>query len=315
MATLRRLAHNNRQHQGSIWLFAILGFLLFSACSRPDRQTVDRLNALSYASHYRDIDSTEAYAQRAYQLSAGYQEGRAEALNNLAFVRIVRMQYAEADSLLAQVTETTDNQIQLLIAYVQQMRLCQRRSHNREFHEFRELADRAMDRILEEGVQLSAYDRRRLLYAETEYAIVNSTYYYYVGLERQSIQALRRIDPNEVQRDTAQYLNYLYNIGAGGILTEGTQQDINQQEFDYLLRCFMIARQGDYPYFAANALEALSEHLMDDDYRRRLIADNLPAMKFINPDGVEDELLPGWLADNALWIFSEYGDVYQIAGA
>ena len=92
MATLRRLAHNNRQHQGSIWLFAILGFLLFSACSRPDRQTVDRLNALSYASHYRDIDSTEAYAQRAYQLSAGYQEGRAEALNNLAFVRIVRMQ-------------------------------------------------------------------------------------------------------------------------------------------------------------------------------------------------------------------------------
>ena len=292
-----------------------MGFLLFSACSRPDRQTVDRLNALSYASHYRDIDSTEAYAQRAYQLSAGYQEGRAEALNNLAFVRIVRMQYAEADSLLAQVTETTDNQIQLLIAYVQQMRLCQRRSHNREFHEFRELADRAMDRILEEGVQLSNYDRRRLLYAETEYAIVNSTYYYYVGLERQSIQALRRIDPNEVQRDTAQYLNYLYNIGAGGILTEGTQQDINQQEFDYLLRCFMIARQGDYPYFAANALEALSEHLMDDDYRRRLIADNLPAMKFINPDGVEDELLPGWLADNALWIFSEYGDVYQIAGA
>jgi signal transduction histidine kinase len=292
-----------------------LGFLLFSACSRPDRQTVDRLNALSYASHYRDIDSTEAYAQRAYQLSAGYQEGRAEALNNLAFVRIVRMQYAEADSLLAQVTETTDNQIQLLIAYVQQMRLCQRRSHNREFHEFRELADRAMDRILEEGMQLSNYDRRRLLYAETEYAIVNSTYYYYVGLERQSIQALRRIDPNEVQRDTAQYLNYLYNIGAGGILTEGTQQDINQQEFDYLLRCFMIARQGDYPYFAANALEALSEHLMDDDYRRRLIADNLPAMKFINPDGVEDELLPGWLADNALWIFSEYGDVYQIAGA
>ena len=296
------------------WLF-IISTILISACSRTDRPIVDKLNSLSYAYHYRNIDSTQALAERAYRLADGYHAGRAEALNNLAFARIVRMEYDEAENLLSEVEDITDNQIQLLIAYVQQMRICQRRSRNREFHEYRELADRAMNRILEERPQLSEHDQRSLLYAETEYAIVNSTYYYYVGLERQSIQALRRIDPNEVQRDTAQYLNYLYNIGAGGIITEGTQQDINQQEFDHLLRCFMLARQGQYPYFAANALEALSEHLMDADDRRRLIDDNLPAMKFINPDDVDDDMLPGWLADNSLWIFSQFGDVYQIAGA
>ena len=60
--------------------------------------------------------------------------------------------------------------------------------------------------------------QRRLRYAETEYAIVNSTYYYYVGLEEQSIAALAAINPEEVQHDTAQWLNYLYNIGAGGII-------------------------------------------------------------------------------------------------
>ena len=284
---------------------------------------MDRLNSQSYAYHYRNIDSTEAYALRAYELSEGYHTGRAEALNNLAFVHIVRMEYDEAERLLNEVVKTTDNQYQLLIAYVQQMRLCQRRSKNREFHEYRELADHALSRIREDlsvpgkrGSGLSqGAESRQLLYAETEYAIVNSTYYYYVGLERQSIQALRRIDPNEVQRDTAQYLNFLYNIGAGGILTEGTQQDINQLEFDHLLRCFMVARQGDYPYFVANALEALSEHLMNADYRRQLIDDNLPAMKFINPDNVEEEYLPGWLAENSLWLFTDYGDVYQIAGA
>ena len=296
------------------WLF-ILSTILLSACSRPDRQAVDKLNTQSYAFHYRNIDSTEAYAQRAYRLSDDYSSGRAEALNNLAFVNIVKMRYLDAERQLSEVISTTDNQMQLLIAYIQMMRLCQRQSKNREFHEFRELANSALNRINEERYTLSPRDASRLLYAETEYAIVNSTYYYYVGLERQSIQALDAIDPNEVQQDTAQYLNYLYNIGAGGIITEGTQQDINQQEFDHLMRCFLLARKGDYPYFAANALEALSEHLMDADSRYQLMTDNMPAMKFLNPEGCEEEHLAGHLAESALAIFIEFGDVYQIAGA
>ena len=127
-------------------LFIILTILL-SACSRPDRQTVDKLNSQSYAYHYRNLDSAEVYARRAGDLSDGYPTGRAEALNNLAFVHIVRMQYDEAEQLLNEAIETSDNQVQQLIAYVQQMRLCQRRSRNREFHEYRELADKAILRI------------------------------------------------------------------------------------------------------------------------------------------------------------------------
>ena len=293
----------------------ILITILISACSHPDRQAVDKLNATSYAYHYRDIDSTEAIAKRAYDLAVDYPAGRAEALNNMAFVNIVRMRYFDAEKQLNQVVETTDNQIQQLIAYVQQMRLCQRRSKNREFHEYRELANRTLSRINEERGQLDERDLKQLLYAETEYAIVNSTYYYYVGLEQQSIAALATIDENEVQKDSAQYLNYLYNIGAGGIITQGTQQEINQQEFDKLIRCFMTARKGGYSFFAGQALEALSEHLMDPEYRTQLTEDNLPAMKFINPVGVDEEMLPGFLAENALNIFERYGDVYQIAGA
>ena len=296
------------------WLF-IVSTILFSACTRPDRQTVDRLNSQSYAYHYRNIDSTQHLAQQAYQMSEGYDAGKAEALNNLAFVHIVKMEYDEADRLLQEVTSVTDNQLQRFIAYVQQMRLCQRRSNNRAFHEYREQADLAMRRINEEREQLSSTEARLLLYGETEYAIVNSTYYYYVGLERQSIDALLSINPSEIQKDTAQFLNYLYNIGAGGILTEGTQREINQQEFDHLMRCFLLARDSNYPYFAANALEALSEHLMDERDRSQLLTDNMPALKFINPDGVEEDMLAGWLAESSLNIFREYGDVYQIAGA
>ena len=296
------------------WLF-ILSLILISACSRPDRDAVDKLNTLSYSSHYRNIDSAQSYALRAYQQSEGYKDGRAEACNNLAFVCIIRMQYDEAERLLEEALETSDNQVERMVAYVQQMRLCQRRSRNREFHEFRELADRALSRINEERGELSPRLQRRLRYAESEYAIVNSTYYYYVGLEKKSIEALYAINPNDIQSDTAQWMNYLYNIGAGGIITQGTQEEINQQEFDRLMRCFLIARQADYPFFAANALEALSEHLMDPESREQLFTDNLPAMKFLNPDDVDDDMLAGWLAENALSIFEQYGDVYQIAGA
>ena len=295
-------------------LFLILTILI-SACSRPDRQAVDKLNSQSYAYHYSNLDSVETIARRAYDLADGYQTGRAEALNNIAFAKLARMQYDEAEQILDDIVKSTDNQIQLLVAHVQQMRLCQRRSRNREFHEYRELADRTIRRIHEEYETLSMRETSQLLYAETEYAIVNSTYYYYVGLEHKSVEALYAINPFEIQRDTAQYLNYLYNIGAGGILTEGTQQMINQQEFEYLMRCFLLARKADAPYFAANALEALSEHLLVPEYRQQLIADNLHAIKFINPDGVDDDMLAGYLAENALYLFEEYGDVYQIAGA
>ena len=130
------------------WLF-ILSTILLSACSRPDRDAVDKLNSKSYTYHYRNIDSALYYCSRAYELSDGYGEGRAEACNNHAFVSIIRMQYDEAERWLNEVLETSNNQVERMVAFVQQMRLCQRRSSNREYHEYRELADQALSRINE----------------------------------------------------------------------------------------------------------------------------------------------------------------------
>ena len=273
-----RPAHKTITLKDSVWLLALLGLFLLSACSTPDRQALDRLNTLSYAYHYRDIDSVEYYASAAKET--------AEGLNNLAFVKMVRMDYKAADEYLNLIPEMTDNQLELLVCYVQQMRLCQRRSRNKDFHDFRERAITCMKRINEERNKLDERQQQRLNYAETEFAIVNSTYYYYVGLERQSIEALDQLNLHELRRDTAQYLNYLYNVGAGGILTQGTPAQIYDEELDYLHRCLSIAQRYHYPYFEAQAKEALAEHGYD--------------IKF---------------AEEALELFKTYGDVYQIAGA
>ena len=295
-------------------LFTFLIVLALVSCTDRGYKQADALNDAAYAWHYRNIDSVEACSRQAFMVSSRYATGRAEALNNLAFVSLVRMDYDLARQQLDSIPLITDNQIELLVAYVQQMRLCQRRSANREFYDYREQALQCLQRIDEDRGALDERQQRRLCYAETEMAIVTSTYYYYVGLERQSSETMLAVS-HLVEQDTAQMMNYLYNVGAGGVINAGTQAEVNQLEFDHLMRCYLMARHTGSAFFVANALEALAEHLINDDYREQLISDNLPAMKYLNPEGVSDDMLPVWLAEEALDIFTEYGDTYQIAGA
>ena len=277
---------------------------------------MDKLNTLSYSFHYRNLDSTDVYAKRALSLSANYADGRAEALNNIAFVRMTRMEYKEAYNLLDSVGKCTDNQVELLVADVQLMRLCQRESRNKEFYDYRERASRALSRIEEEWGTLPERTRRRAVYAQTEYAIVNSTYYYYVGLNDASVKAIKEINADgEILKDSAQWAGYLYHIGSGGIITGGTQEDIEQKEWEYLVRCYTLARLCRYSYWEANALQAMSEHLSIENSRVRLMRNNPLSIQFVNIDHMPDSLMAGYLAQRSLNLFASYGDVYQTAGA
>lgn len=299
-----------------MWLLCLWSLLLLSACQQQTESYTDRLNSISYAYHYRSLDSTKVYADSALASARNYDAGMAEALNNLVFVDIAKMNYKSANHRLSEIYNITDNQVELLIADIQNMRLCQRESRNKEFYDYHEQAIHRLTRIGEEQETLSDHQRDRLVYASSELDIVTSTYYYYVGLEQPSARAIMHINPDgEVRKDTAQLIVYYYNIGAGGIITTGTQTEINQTEFDYLVRCYMLAREHGYSYWMANSLQAMSEHVQVKKYRDQLMQDNLPVMKFINIDNMPDSLLAGNLAQRSLDIFKAYGDVYQIAGS
>lgn len=297
-------------------LVAICLLLFFSACNAPHRQQVDDYNDKAYAAHYRNLDSVKIYAKQALALSNGYNTGKAEALNNLAFVYLMQMHFDKAYATLNEVMGSTDDQVELLVADIQMMRLCQRESNNKEYYDYNEEANKRFLRINEDKRLLTDRQRRRMVYARSEYAIVSSTYYYYVGLEQPSVRALEAINPDgEVQTDMPQLLAYLYNVGAGGIFTKGKQEEINQKEFDYLIRCYMLAIHHNYPYWEANSLQALSEHLVNDKSREALIRDNLPSFKYLKVGNLPDSLIAGNLAERSLSIFQKYGDVYQTAGS
>lgn len=287
------------------------------SCSDDEaRDRVDRLNGVSYSYHYRNLDSTRVYAERALRLSDGYADGCAEAMNNLAFVDIAKMRYAKAAERLKEISNVTDNNLEQLVGDVQMMRLCQRRSENKDFYRFMQHAQMCMRRLHEDFGMLSERQRQRLVYAQTEYSIVLSTYLYYVGQRAASSEALMQIDPNgEVVKDTAQLLAYYYNVGSGGILTADSHAELQQKEFDYLMRCYLLSRQYRFVYWEANSLQALSEHLQGRDDFKRLASDNMQEIEFLNIDQMPDSLLAGNLSQRALSMFEKYGDVYQVAGA
>ncbi len=319
------MAKINITQKFSAFIVMMLALFFYSACGPSHKQEVDRLNTLSYAYHYRNLDSAKMLAQRALALSDDYSAGYAEACNNLAFVEMAKMNYKEARRWLGLVEEKSNNQLELLIADVQMMRICQRESHNKDFYSYREKAMVRLRRLGEEASNLPPRERRRATYAHSEFDIVDATYCYYVGLEEPMLKALNDIDADALEADTAQYLNYLYNIGSGGAITNGTSEQIAQTEFDYLIQCYMLASAGrvvmpdgtmagGYPYWQANALQAISEHLQKAKMRDFLIRNNLPAIQYLNVEQMPDTLLAGNLAQRALNLFISYGDTYQIAG-
>jgi len=251
---------------------------MVSACHRPGDSEVDRLNEMSYAFHYRDLDSTSYYARKALALADKEGSDLAEALNNLAFVSLAKMQYRQTARLLNEVIMRSNNEVELLVADVQLMRLCQRQSRNKDFYNFRERAARRIKRIREEAGSLTPHLRKRMVYAESEYHIVASSYFYYVGLVEQAADELARIEPDGyIEEDPAQQLCYWYNIGAGGILTGATSEDVAQDEFNYLMRCYLQARELEMPFWEAQAMQAMSEHMQQEKQRKWLMRDNMQA--------------------------------------
>lgn len=280
-------------------LLCVWSLLVFSACTdREQRAIVDELNDKAYYFHYRNVDSTLYYAERALEESDNYENGQAEALNNIAFYDIVKMDFGKADSVLNRVKNTTDNEVELFVADVQQMRICQRKSANKDYYVFQNSAQTRLKRIKEsiEGSKIIRGNNRlmkRIAYAESEYYIVSSTYYYYVGLDEKSRDAIFSINADElIQIDSAQVADYLYNIGAGGIVTGASEEEVAQTESDCLYQCQYIARKCGYVFWQANALQSIAEKKIATDV-----------------DGAIED------AKRSLELFQQYGDVYQIAGA
>lgn len=301
-----------------LYIIGIVLFASFFSCTDmvPTKEVrlIDSLNGKAYAYRYRSLDSSYKYANEAYRQVNFYKSGKAEASNNLGFCAFMAMDFDRAEALHKEVYKLTKNELELLIADIGLMKICQRTAMNKEFYDYRNSALKRMKRICEESdLFADRHEALRLDYAFTEFFIVSSIYYYYLQQRQEAITSLNRIPEDEALTDTNQLLYYHYIKGSASLVEATKPEDRKMREFDQLYITWRTAVQTNHPYFEGNGLQGLANLMVSPNNfelfrtRRGYVLD-----QFGFP---VDSLLPLRMAQRALEKFREYNDLYQIAGA
>ena len=301
-----------------LYIIGIVLFASFFSCTDmvPTKEVrlIDSLNGKAYAYRYRSLDSSYKYANEAYRQVNFYKSGKAEASNNLGFCAFMAMDFDRAEALHKEVYKLTKNELELLIADIGLMKICQRTAMNKEFYDYRNSALKRMKRIREESdLFADRHEALRLDYAFTEFFIVSSIYYYYQQQRQEAITSLNRIPEDEALTDTNQLLYYHYIKGSASLVEATKPEDRKMREFDQLYITWRTAVQTNHPYFEGNGLQGLANLMVSPNNfelfrtRRGYALD-----QFGFP---VDSLLPLRMAQRALEKFREYNDLYQIAGA
>ena len=301
-----------------LYIIGIVLFASFFSCTDmvPTKEVrlIDSLNGKAYAYRYRSLDSSYKYANEAYRQVNFYKSGKAEASNNLGFCAFMAMDFDRAEALHKEVYKLTKNELELLIADIGLMKICQRTAMNKEFYDYRNSALKRMKRIREESdLFADRHEALRLDYAFTEFFIVSSIYYYYLQQRQETITSLNRIPEDEALTDTNQLLYYHYIKGSASLVEATKPEDRKMREFDQLYITWRTAVQTNHPYFEGNGLQGLANLMVSPNNfelfrtRRGYALD-----QFGFP---VDSLLPLRMAQRALEKFREYNDLYQIAGA
>ena len=304
-----------------LWAVRWMGIALLLATCVPQgnretqlRQKADSLNQLAYRLHYKDLAASSRMAGKALECAAGYPSGRAEALNNMGFCAFMRMDFEGASRLFKKAAQTGHDEVEALTADVGMMKICQRTSQNKAFYDYRNSALKRIKRIREEETKLQndSMMRAKADYAVSEFHIVSGIYHYYLQQNEEALREIDAISEERIEKDTAQWLYYLYMRGSGGMYKAASADEVAKGEWEYLVRCLQASRKYGYIYFEANALQGMAE-LLVTPHNRTLLGKEYAGLA--NPEGLPVDSLPVAFAEQALTLFKRYGDWYQISGA
>ena len=276
---------------------------------------IDSLNRRAYAYRYKNLDSSYHPALEAYNKSRLYNQGKAEACNNLGFCAFMKMDFERAEGLHKEVYGLTKNELELLIADVGLMKIYQRAGMNKEYYDYRNSAMRRMKRIREDSnVFADKHETLRLNYAFTEFFIVSAVYYYYLQQRPEAMAALDKIPQDEaLNEDTNQYLYFHYIKGSASLCEGDTPDERKLHEYDELYTTWRLASREGYLYFVGNSMQGLANLLIPEGDFDLIVSRRSHSLKQL---GIPiDSLLPLRLGEKALQTFKEYDDLYQIAGA
>ena len=284
---MKRFVHRGNMRLAQAWIVVCVAMAAVAVMSchdhgsAVDRRVVDSLNWLAYTLRYEKLDTTAHYSQMAFDRSEGYDDGRAIALNNLAFVQYMQMDYDSSLTLYKSSFAQTNNSLIQAAADVGIMKICQITGRNDKFYDYRNDALRKLKRIEGDKDLMTAEQKHWYNYTKSEYHFASATYYNNIQQEGEGYRELQKVadDPSLVDSDSAQLARYCLLTG----------------DYD---RALEIGRRSGLLYMRASALQKIADRLVNSS-------------QTADEDSVPD--LPLRMAQRALQYFRNYGSIYSRA--
>ncbi|MCR4614073.1 MAG: DUF5113 domain-containing protein [Bacteroidaceae bacterium] len=277
------------------------------------RERVDSLNRCAYEQHYRSTDSTEMYARMVLDgcgEEGAYADERNEALCHLAFARAMRMDYDTAQVVYRQVLDGSAHELLKLVADIGMMRICQRRSANKELYDYALSAERRMRRIAAEESLMDEGQSRLWNYAQSDYHLTLSIYYYYVRQEERAQEEIECVgDHLQWVEDDPQQLAFYYFLGGNA---RSSDKVISEDNMRHIMRCLSVAYYNRHPYLYSKALTTLADDMIQTGELRPGRMNYLRELLQI-PDTVEVADYSLFMSLRALRELKQYGSPFDIA--
>lgn len=267
--------------------------------------------AISYL--WNNLDSAEQYARYALEVSGRHSDERAKAVNTLARIAFMRMDFTRSWELYSSVPAITRNMLEVVASEIGLMRICQRTSDNVSFYEYRNRILLDLRALHEEQETLNDAQTERLLSLERSFRMESARYWFeleQLGLAGHEMSYV--VADNLLRDDHDRYLTYTYMRGLGIGLDSYGSEELLSQRLRSLDNCLRGAVRYNNVRMQALSISAICSLLLEYGPANVLSGVSDEMLSRLNASDVQPELLPTQLALKALQLSASYGGQYEI---
>ncbi len=280
------------------------------AGAQGSSQTAFDLNEKAISYLWNNLDSAEQYARFALDVTRRHSDEHAKAVNTLARIAFMRMDYTQAWELYSSVPSITNNTLEIVGSQIGLMRICQRTSDNVSFYQYRNEILLNLRALHEEQEVLNSAQLDRLLSLERSFRMESAQYWFELEQLGQAGREMAYVVPdNRLRDDHDRYLMYTYMHGLGIGIEES---DIASYRLRSLDNCLRSATRYNNIRMQALSISAICSLLLEYGTENVLSGVSGDMLSRLNASDVNPELLPTQLALKALQLSASYGGQYEI---
>ena len=267
--------------------------------------------AISYL--WNNLDSAEQYARFALDVTRRHSDEHAKAVNTLARIAFMRMDYMQAWELYSSVPSITGNTLEVVASQIGLMRICQRTSDNVSFYQYRNEILLNLRALHEEQEALNSAQLDRLLSLERSFRMESAQYWFELEQLGQAGREMAYVVPdNRLREDHDRYLMYTYMHGLGIGIEENGPDEMASYRLRSLDNCLRSATRYNNVRMQALSISAMCSLLLEYGTDNVLSGVSDDMLSRLNASDVNPELLPTQLALKALQLSASYGGQYEI---